>query len=44
MPVQARRVGVQVRALWGSHTDENGRDLRVCDGQLVIYGRFTVGE
>jgi hypothetical protein len=28
----------------GSHTDGNGRDLRVCDGQLVIDGRFTVGE
>lgn len=27
----------------GCQTDGNGRDLHVCDGQLVIDGRFTVG-
>lgn len=27
----------------GSHTDGNGHDLHVCEGQLVIDGCFAVG-
>lgn len=33
----------RLESLGGCHTDGNGHDLHVCDGQLVINGRFVVG-